>query len=79
VFEGASRILAVVRPELIYFEVSPGSTLAAGFGVSRAARLLADTGYELKRFGRDGHPVRTAPEAASEVMGYENWIAMPVL
>jgi FkbM family methyltransferase len=78
VFKGASRILAEVRPELIYFEVCPGLTQAAGFDAREPARLLTDKGFELKQFGMAGDLIPASPESVSEVLHFENWIAVPM-
>jgi FkbM family methyltransferase len=78
VFKGASRILTEIRPDLIYFEVSPGATQAAGFEPEWPARLLADNGYALQRFGAGGDLMPAKPENASEVLHFENWIAVPM-
>jgi FkbM family methyltransferase len=77
VFKGASDVLTKVRPELIYFEVCPALTRAAGFDPAEPARMLADLGYELKRFGPGGAPTAARPEAVSEVLQFENWMAVP--
>jgi FkbM family methyltransferase len=76
VFNGASRVLAEVRPELIYFEVCPGLTRAVGFDAAGPARSLVDMGYALKRLDAGGALTAVSPEAISEIL-YENWIAIP--
>ena len=78
VFRGASRTLAEVRPELIFFEVCPDLTRAAGFDVAEPAQMLVDMGYDLKRLESDTDLMPASPEDTSKVLGFENWIGVPI-
>ncbi len=76
VFQGATTVLSDIRPGVIYFEVCPSLTRAAGFDPTDPARCLADRGYVLHRFGAGGGLQTVDAKAASTVARVENWIAI---
>jgi FkbM family methyltransferase len=76
VFHGAATVLSDIRPGVIYFEVCPGLTRAAGFDAADPARYLADRGYALHRFSAGGGLQTVDANAASAVARVENWIAI---
>lgn len=73
---GAARILASVRPPVVYFEVCPDLTRAAGFDPNGPAKLLTEFGYELNRIGPRGRLQRVGAGTAAEVERVENWVAV---
>jgi FkbM family methyltransferase len=76
VFRGAATVLSDIRPGVIYFEVCPDLTRAAGFEAAGPARYLADRGYALHRVGAGGGLHTVHAEAASAVARVENWVAI---
>lgn len=76
VFRGAAAVLSRVRPDVIYFEVCPGLTKAAGFGVAESAKCLADHGYSLHRFKAGGGFELANADEVADVLRVENWVAV---
>ena len=67
-----------VRPAVIFFEVCPPLSVAAGFRPSEPAELLLADAYRLFRFNHTGKLIATAPDAAiNDVV--ENWLAVDTL
>lgn len=76
VFEGAAGVLSDIRPGVIYFEICPILTSAAGFDAADPARHLADRGYTLHRVSANGRLEPIAANAVSTVARVENWVAI---
>jgi FkbM family methyltransferase len=72
---GAEALLSKAPPAVVYFEVCPGLTRAAGFAPEDASKLLAAHGYRLHRLGRAGALVPATPNEAAAVARIENWVA----
>lgn len=77
VLRGAARVLAEVRPAVIYFEVCPMLTESRGFDPAGPAQMLADAGYALSRLGERGAPQPAAPADVASIPLLENWLATP--
>ena len=78
VFRGADRVLSVLRPRVILFEVCPALAVRAGFDPAEAAAYLASRGYSLRRIAHDGHLQPINVSAISDVI-VENWVALAAL
>ena len=76
VFKGAAAVLEHIRPGVIYFEVCPGLTRAAGFDAIGPAQHLMDHGYVLYRLDNGGELQPVDVMAASIVDHVENWVAI---
>jgi FkbM family methyltransferase len=76
VFHGSATVLSVIRPAVIYFEVCPSLTTAAGFDAADPARFLINRGYSLHRFSGGGGLQTVDANAASAVTCFENWVAI---
>lgn len=77
VLRGATRVLAEVRPAVVYFEVCPMLTESRGFDPAGPAQMLADAGYALSRLGERGAPQPAAPGNVASIARLENWLATP--
>ena len=75
VFRGADRVLRVLRPRVIHFEVCPALAARAGFDPAETAAYLANRGYDLYRVARDGHLKPINVMEISEII-FENCIAL---
>jgi FkbM family methyltransferase len=76
VFRGAEKLFSTRRPAVIYFEVCPGLTRAAGFDPAEPARWIADHGYRLHRLGPGGRLEPVEAVAADRVPRVENWVGV---
>jgi FkbM family methyltransferase len=74
VFEGAARILAEGRPQVVYFEVCPALARKEGFAPDAAAAKLEAHGYMLHRIGPEGR-LEKASRSEIESVSLDNWVA----
>ena len=74
VFRGAIRTLEQLKPSVIYFEVFPEATTAAGFDPEEPSRILKENGYRLYELGKNGD---LRPVELSYINGIQssNWVA----
>ena len=75
VFEGGKHTLGRHIPQIIYFEICPSITRAAGFEPSAPAKALLDFGYSLYKLNERGRPV-PADLAEINTINYTNWLAI---
>ena len=75
VLRGAEELLGKRRVRLVYYEVCPELTRAAGFDPALPTRMLKSYGYEVFRFGGRGGLVPAAVEDVKGVL-LENWVAI---
>ena len=76
VFRGATSVLNIIRPRMVFFEVCPALTRMAGYDPFEPPMILAGCGYKLNRISRGGQLTSTIPREAASVDGVENWVAV---
>lgn len=74
VFEGARNSLGRKLFDVIFYEVCPPLTKAAGFTPEQATQLLMDYGYRINRFDERGRLVAADLEALNHLI-LDNWVA----
>jgi FkbM family methyltransferase len=75
VFSGATATLALCKPNIVYFEICPRITTAAGFDPARPAEMLVEAGYSLHRLDSRGGLIRAEPAEITKI-DYANWVAV---
>jgi FkbM family methyltransferase len=78
VFKGGATVLQDVRPGVIYFEVCPDLTKAAGFDITHPAYHLVEQGYALYRLPASGELQPVAAKDAVSIDAVENWVAIDI-